>query len=319
MHDTKRQRTLSLTIVGLALTLAVLACGSATTSNIRIRDLPQFICATRIPLPTHTQAPTQVQPAIYVPPSGIATLTPLPGFVCSGWTCATLTPLPGMVYSTPAYFLPGPTSTPRPTHTPWPTATPYVLTGRFFLGADVYTGGFESEVSLRLRIEDFRVYPLDADRQVVTWDIEIENTGAVTYATIPGGQVFVAEVSRNGLPLSGQWWASAEAAHAVGITLQPQALDALDVPPGSRHRLTLTAFTPVGQPVRFGWVLDPLADGRDRDLVGGNVAYWASDVVAECATNPDSGLIVPTPSAPAPTHTPTPLPHIPAWCTWCNR
>ncbi|NJO83177.1 MAG: hypothetical protein HC828_10390 [Blastochloris sp.] len=41
---------------------AILACGAATAGNVRIRDLPQFICATSTPLATYTQAPTQAQP-----------------------------------------------------------------------------------------------------------------------------------------------------------------------------------------------------------------------------------------------------------------
>ncbi|MBL8166305.1 MAG: hypothetical protein JNJ61_30250 [Anaerolineae bacterium] len=318
MTDTKRP-TFPIVLAGLMLVAAILACGAATAGNVRIRDLPQFICATSTPLATYTQAPTQAQPPIYRPPSGYATYTPAPGCIWNGYLCATNTPYPGGSYSTPGYYVPGATSTPRPTHTPWPTPTPYVLTGRFFLGADVYTGGFESEISLRLRIEGVQVYPLDAARQVVAWQIEMENVGQVVYATIPGGQVFVAEVSADGMPRTGQWWASAEAAQAAGIALQPEALDALEVQPGQVYRLTLTAFTPVGEPVRFGWVLDPLADGRDGDLVGGNVAYWASDVSAECAINPGSGVIVPTPSALAPTATPSRTPQYPPWCTWCGQ
>lgn len=304
----------------MMLVTAALACGAATTTNnVRIRDLPQFICATSTPRPTHTQAPTQVQPAVYIPPAGYVTYTPVPGCIWSGFVCATNTPHPGGSYRTPGHYVPGATSTPRPTHTPWPTPTAYVLTGRFFLGADVYTGGFESEISLRLRIEYIEVYPVDAARQVVAWNIDIENVGQVVYATIPGGQVFVAEVDASGIRRGGQWWASAEAAQAAGITLQPEVLDVLEVQPGQQYRLMLTAFTPVGEPVRFGWVLDPLANGRDGDLVGGNVAYWASDVSAECRLNPGHGVVVPTPSALAPTPTPSRTPQYPLWCTWCGQ
>ncbi|NJO83176.1 MAG: hypothetical protein HC828_10385 [Blastochloris sp.] len=114
-----------------------------------------------------------------------------------------------------------------------------------------------------------QVYPLDAARQVVAWQIEIENVGQVVYATIPGGQVFVAEVNTNGSPRSGQWWASAEAAQAVGIALQPEVLDVLEIQPGQVYRLTLTAFTPIGN--RFGlvgcWI---------RWRTGATATWWAA-------------------------------------------
>ncbi len=309
-------RLASLYIAIFALAFAALACGSVGVENVRIRDLPQFICATSVPLPTHTQPPTSTPQttAVYSTPSGYATFTPQPGCIWDGVACATNTPRAGGLYTTPGVVIPGTTATPRPTYTPWPTATPYVLTGRFFMGADAYTGGFESEISLRLRIENPRVFPVDTGRQVVAWDLEIENVGQVTYATIPGGQVFAAEVGAQ----SGQWWASAEAAQAAGVTLQPEVLDVLEVQPGQSYRLTLTAFTPLGDPVRFGWVLDPLADARDGDLVGGNVAYWSADISAECDANPGGGVIVPTPDAPTVTPTPTPTPRYPAWCTWCG-
>lgn len=315
--DRERRRS-SLYIAAFALLLFSLACGTATMGSVRIRDIPQFICATSVPLATHTQLPTQVQPPVYVPPAGYVTYTPAPGCIWQGAICATSTPYPGGLYTSPGHYLPGATSTPRPTHTPWPTATPYVLSGRFFLGADVYTGGFESEISLRLRIAAARVYPVDATRQVVAWDIEIENVGQVMYATIPGGQVFVAEVAEAQGRQTGQWWASSEAARAAGIPLQPQVSDALEVLPGEQHQLTLTAFTPPGEPVGFGWILDPLADGRDGDLVGGNVAYWSEDVSAACTTNPSSDLVVPSPEAPPPTATPVQPPQYPPWCTWCG-
>ena len=315
----QRRRTLSLHTVGFTLLLAILACGGATADSVRILDVPQFICPTSTPEPTHTQAPTQVQPDIQVPPSGYATYTPVPGCVWNGSFCATHTPYPGGAYSTPGYSVPGPTSTPRPTLTPWPTPTPYIITGGFHLGADVYTGGFDSAVSVRLRIEDVTVYPVAANRQVVTWTVEIENIGTTPYFAIPGGQVFVASVTTTEGVAEGQWWASQEAAAAAGITLQAEVLDALEVAPGDDYRLTLTAFTPVGEPGRFGWALDPVSGGRDGDMTGGNVAYWVTDANPDCAGNMAPGATLPTPAAPPPTPTPTPTRVYPPWCTWCGE
>ncbi|QPC80914.1 hypothetical protein G4Y79_14490 [Phototrophicus methaneseepsis] len=166
-------------LVVLMLCLMILACGAGIQPDqVRIIDLPQFVCATSVPLPTHTQPPTSVAPPIYVPPIG----------------------------STPGSYIPRPTSTPRATYTPWPSPTPYVLSGGFHLGADVYAGGFDSIISLRLRIDDVATTPVDSDTQVVTWQIEIENIGRETYAALPGGQVFIAAIETVQGPQEGQWW-----------------------------------------------------------------------------------------------------------------
>jgi len=315
----QRWRALSLYTVGFTLLLAILACGGATADSVRILDVPQFICPTSTPQPTHTQAPTQVQPDIQVPPSGYATHTPVFGCIWNGVFCVTNTPLPGGIYTTPAYRLPGPTSTPRPTLTPWPSPTPYIITGGFHLGADVYIGGSDSAVSVRLRIDDVTTHHVDTTRQVVAWTVEIENTGAAPYFTIPGGQVFVASVHGVENLREGQWWASQEAAAAAGITLQSDTLDVLEVAPGDDYRLTLTAFTPVGEPGRFGWILDPVSGGRDGDMTGGNVAYWVTDTNPDCAGNMAPGATLPTPVAPPATPTPSPTPVYPSWCTWCGE
>lgn len=310
-------RSMNLFLLFFVLCL-ILACGAATTAQVRILDLPQFICPSSTPRPTHTALPTQMRPPIYVPPSGFATYTPMPGCIWNGRLCATNTPAFGGAYLQPGHYIPGATSTPRPTHTPWPSPTPFVLTGRFPLGADVYTGGFASAVSLRLRIGTTNVIPLSAGRQIVTWDIELENVGSVDYAAIPGGQVFVAALRMSGGERAGQWWASAEAARAAALTSHSQVTDALTLSPGEAYRFTLAAFTIVGEPLRFGWALDPLSSGREGDMVGGNVAYWSSDTRSECVGNVGSGAVIPTLAVPVPTATPTPPPTFPPWCIWCR-
>lgn len=303
-------------IAGLSVLLGILACvGSATIDNISIVDMPQFICPSSTPRATHTQPPTQVQPVTNIPPSGYATFTPVPGCSWNGSFCATNTPYPGGIYSTPGYSVPGPTSTPRATLTPWPTPTPHTITGGFHLGADVYAGGFDSSVSIRLQIDNVRVYPVDDAQQVVVWDVEIENVGSVDYFALPGAQVFVAAVSTQ----SGQWWASEEAANATGIVLQPELMDVLEVLPGDFYQLTLTAFTPLGDPTRLGWILDPASDGRDGDMIGGNVAYWVSETDPSCIGNIAPGSTPGTPVEPRPTHTPTHTPEYPTWCAWCRE
>lgn len=307
-------------LVGVMSFIAVLGCiGSATVDNISIIDIPQYICPSTTPQATHTQPPTQVQPTSYVPPSGYVTFTPGPGCVWNGNTCATNTPYPGGIYSTPGYPIAGPTSTQRPTLTPWPTPTPHTVTGGFHLGADVYAGGFESTVVVRLRIDDLRINPINTEEQVVIWTIEIENIGNVDYFAIPGLQIFVAAVTTITGSENGQWWASEESARAADIVLDPDALDILEVNPGDYYRFILTAFTPVGDPTRFGWILDPASDGRDGDMIGGNVAYWVTDTDPTCNGNIAPGSTPPTPNMPRPTNTPTHTPEYPPWCTWCKE
>lgn len=305
---------------GFILLLAIMACGNTFDADqVRVLDVPQFICPTTVPRPTHTQAPTQVHSGIQMPPSGYATYTPVFGCVWNGAFCVTNTPYPGGLYSTPAYRLPGPTSTPRPTLTPWPSPTPYIITGGFHLGADVYVGGFNSAVSVRLRIDDIAVHKVELSRQVVAWTVEIENNGTVPYFSITGGQVFVASLHDFGTVREGQWWASQEAANAAGITLQADAVDVLEVAPGESYRLTLTAFTPIGEPGHFGWVLDPFSAGRDGDVTGGNVAYWVTDAIPDCDGNLAPGAVLPTPFVLPPTPTPSKTPVYPSWCTWCSE
>ncbi len=295
-----------------------LACGAGTTAQqVRILDLPQFICPSSTPRPTHTALPTQVQPPIYIPPSGYATFTPVPGCLWNGRVCATNTPASGGLYQQPGYTLTGAISTPRPTFTPWPTPTPLVTTGPFHLGADVYTGGFASAVSLRLRIESVAVIPFSADRQIVTWGIELENIGTVSYVTIPGGQVFVAALRTSASERAGQWWASAEAARAAAIPPESRISDALTVAPDETYRFTLAAYTPLGEPLRLGWALDPLSGGQDHHLTGGNVAYWSVAAQTECVGNLGSDAVIPTLQRLIPTATPTARPTFPPWCVWC--
>lgn len=272
----------------LFLCLMILAC-NVQPSQVRILDVPQFICATSVPLPTHTQPPTSVAPPIYVPP----------------------------IAGTPGQYVPRPTSTPRPTYTPWPSPTPFIVTGGFSLGADVYIGGFDSAVRLRLRIDDLQTSVID-NKQIVTWVVEIENIGSETYAALPGGQVFIAEVLTDTGVQSGQWWASAEAAQAAGIHLTANMLDAVTLTNGESLRVQLAAFTLIGTPTQIGWILDPLASERAGDLVGGNIAYWLTDAQPPCNTNPGANPNIPTPAASISTSTPTPRPDFPNWCTWCG-
>ncbi len=302
-----RRPSLAACALGLiALVGAGLACGGpgATEANVRILDMPQFVCPSVTPMPTNTQPPTAVQPSLTAGPMvcSLVCITPSPSGPSS---CMNL------CGATPA-AMPGPTSTPGATYTPYPTPTPFVGSGDFFLGGDVFSGGFESAVRIRFRLDNVQVLPIDEQRQVVVWEIQLGNVGAVTYFALPGAQVFVAEINQGGELVQGQWFASAEAAQAVGIPLAPELLDILPLEPGDSVILQITAFTPPGEVVRFGWAFDPYSGGHDRDLKGGNVAYWRNEYNPDCLGGVGAGAAVPT-VAVLPTWTPTATPYIPPW------
>ena len=194
----------------------VLACGGTagvSQINVRVTGVPQFVCPTSTPRPTATQAATAVHPDIVHPPSGwVTTYRQDCTWVWNGYTyIEQCTWVPdGGYYQNPGYTQPGPTSTPRPTHTPYPTPTPYVVTENYALGADVHVGD-PSALALRLRVDHLQIIPVDAENQVVTWEVQVENVGSVPYHTLPGAQTFVGAVGAEG----GHWYASADAARAV--------------------------------------------------------------------------------------------------------
>jgi len=285
--------------------LLALACGGTLTvseNQVRIQELPQFICPSSTPRPTATQVATTVAQPIQRPPSGWITQYQ---WVCQWvWTGTTYVQqcqyLPvGGYYSTPAHSVPGATSTPRPTHTPYPTPTPYVVSENYALGAQVFVGD-RSALALRLRVDAPRITVVDATRQVVVWEIELKNLGRVAYQTLPGAQVFIREVNGQ----AGYWYASADALLAGGRMPDPRVLDLLDVAPNQTVRLTLAAFTPVGTVDAIGWMLDPYSGGIGQGIVGGNTAVWRkeSDPFG-CVGNVDDLPVVPTRGIASPTPT----------------
>ena len=293
--------------------LFVLACGITVAVNenhVRVRDLPQFICPSSTPRPTATQVATAVAPPIYRPPSGWVTSYQ---WVCQWvWTGTTYVQqcqyLPvGGYYSTPAHTVPGATSTPRPTHTPYPTPTPYVVSENYALGAQVFVGD-RSALALRLRVDAPQITVLDAERQVVVWEVQLKNLGRVPYQTLPGAQVFIREVGGH----TGYWYASADALLAAGLPADDTILDILELAPNQTVRLTLAAFTPLGTVEAVGWMLDPYSGGIGQGIVGGNTAVWRNESDPfGCVGNVDDLPVLPTRGIASPTPTPSLTPWIP--------
>lgn len=302
------KQTLFLTAIFL---LTSLACGGSegaigslgvAPENVRIEGLPQYVCPTATPRPTHTAQATDVQAPIYA--TGVyLTLTAQPGCMWDGVQCATFTPAPGWVH-TPGGYTPAPTSTPRPTHTPWPSPTPYISQHVYFFDDDVYTDRV-SPLALRLRVGDVQIFEAENDQQqLVSYEVQVENRGVVPYVLMAPAQIYVARVG----DLEGRWPASSEAARGAGITLAAPAKDGTTIAAFETIRFKLVAMTPVGEVDAIAWILDPLANGFDGQIAGGNVAYWVAGSHPDCRGNVEGPFTPPPNLTPNPTRTQTPTP-----------
>ena len=298
-----------------AMIMLSLACGGLgaadTAANVRVLDLPRYICPSSTPRPTHTPRPTQMQSDIHVPPSDWRTTyredctTVWNGYAyveqCT-WV------EDGGYWANPGYTVPGPTSTPRPTHTPYPTPTPYTRDTDYPLGHAVYT---EGTLTLRLWMGDLQVrpHPDDPAQQIVSWRVRVRNLGDTVYNTWPAAQTFVGTVEGR----SGYWGASAEALRAAGLAAVGD--DILALSRGAERTQTLAAFTPRGEVTALGWALDPYSGGLGEGVQGGNVAYWRVDAPppADCQGDLDTDPDIPTRVGSTPTPTATATPDIPAY------
>jgi hypothetical protein len=331
----------------------VLACGgtaNVSEENVRVTGIPQYVCPSSTPRPTDTQVPTRTQmptatqvsistPMVYatnpptcnyaaglsyqyvcIPNACIASSYSTCGYYYS-YPLATANP-PGFWYGGGIGY--GPTATPRATHTPYPTRTPYpsptpyVVSENYPMGADVYVGG-TGGLELRFQVSNPQIQAVpqgnsSTPRQVVVWQVEIENVGQIVYNALPGAQVFVSHLLQNGQLLEGYWYASSEAAMALGIALDPLVLDIVEVQPNETVSFTLTAFTPIGELFKIGWLLDPYSGGTGNGVVGGNTALWINQVDPNnCLGNVGDDFSIPTPSGIPPSVTPSVTPYIPPY------
>ena len=287
-------------LIPLMLGLAALAC-SGTPSSMQILDAPVYVCPTATPRATDTPMPTAIQPPVVVPPSGWATLTPVPGCIWDGYVCATNTPYPGGIYTTPGYSLPGATSTPRPTTTPYPTPTAFVIRPpqEFYVGDAIYTGGFVSGIDIRLRLLNISTLPASpaptgSPRSIVRWDIEIKNVGAVPYDVFPAWQMYIASVTTPTGDVEGIWGASEDAVAEAGLSAP---LEAVTLAPGETRTFTLAAYIPAGTSHRFAYALDPTSRPTPETpgVPGTNVMVWTNTTNTTCTGDLAEPPVLPTP------------------------
>lgn len=283
----------------LIIGVAALAC-SGTPTAMQIQDQPVYVCPTATPRPTDTPQPTSMQPPIVVPPSGWGTYTPVPGCIWNGFVCATNTPYPGGGYTTPGYSVPGATSTPRPTTTPYPTPTPFVMhpPDEFFVGDAIYTGGFVSPISARLRllnIQTMAASPASGNpRSIVVWQVEVKNMGATSYDLFPAYQMYVSTVTTPGGDVEGLWGASMDAVSEAGLSV---VLDTASLSAGETRTFPLAAYIPAGTPRRFTWALDPTIRPTPAapGVPGSNLLVWTNVVNTVCAGDLAEPGVLPTP------------------------
>ena len=328
----------------LMMVIAAIACSGANgtelsvdeqLANSRITELPAFICPSSTPRATATSVATQVQPPVYIPPSGYVTNTPVPGYTtcftyydysigsyvtnCS-FPPMTYTPIPGGSYTNPGGYVPGATSTSRPTNTPYPTPTEYTRLTNYPMGADIWALG---DLVVRFRVDNPRIVDNDPtdEWQISVWDIELENAGEIPYFSFPAAQAFVYEtVAIDGTVTQRYSVSERQALLDAGIAVDPELEDILILEPGMVRTYTVAAFTPLGEIERIGWSLDPYSGTRGDDVVGGNVAYWINEIDPEGCEGNVEGPPWWNPFAvrtAVPTPTPTFTPDIPR-CTGCD-
>ena len=287
-------------LAAVLLGLTALAC-SGTPASMQILDAPIFVCPTATPRPTDTPAPTAIQPTVYVPPPDWITLTPVPGCIWNGQLCATNTPSPGIHYRTPGYTLPGATSTPRPTTTPYPTPTPFVMRPpqEFFVGDAIYTGGFISSISVRLRLLNITTLPTSTSpsgspRSIGRWEVEIKNMGNAPYEVFPAWQMYVSTVTTTSGEVRGIWGASRDAVAEAGLSSQ---LEAATLAPSETRTFALAAYIPAGIPRHFAYALDPTTRPTPATpgVPGINVMVWTNTTNTICAGDLAEPPLLPTP------------------------
>jgi hypothetical protein len=287
--------------------------------NFVIGGAPQWVGLTATPIPTHTQFPTATQYSTVVPASNYVTNTPYPGsvyqcayvlvgtvyqYVCS---YATNTPYPGGYFSTPSYVVKGPTATPRATYTPYPSATPCMSFGHFYYGEYVYTRYSNTDLDLRILVSDIEQQassePQHTGRQLVSFNLEIQNRGSYEFVIFPQLQLFIAEVDDSW----GPWPISIEAIELLGLDLTREDLELLRIPAGQTLSWRFAAIVPEGEVTSIGWVMDPTISSYQDRLVGGNMTYWDSGERPGDCSNGAIGTSAPVPtlSSPLPTASPT--------------
>ena len=212
---------------------------------------------------------------------------------CSG------TPASMQILDQPVYVCP--TATPHLSDTPNPPPTPFIMRPpqEFFVGDAVYTGGFVSSVSVRLRLFDISTLPASptatgSPRNIVRWILEIKNVGRVAYEVFPAWQMYVSTVVTPTAEVDGVWGASRDAVMEVGLN---SLLEAVTLAPAETRTFTLASYIPAGVPRRFTYALDPTERPTPvtPGVPGSNLMVWTNTTNTICAGDLAEPPLLPTP------------------------
>jgi len=200
-----------------------------------------------------------------------------------------------------------PTPTPQVFYSDFPIGTTIRLGGLGGIGTGVYVTMDNVEVSGPYTVGEEENY-------VACWDVQITNNSlTIDYEYFPQFQIYVIEVEDpSGIgSITRGWTISKDAALEAGEDPLPDIVDASvdcdDNPhciPSGGNSTTIRpcTFMPSPDPVRFGYILDPLDTENldemiERRSLGSNVAVWLNDPTSVC----EYGYEDPTGIDPGPT------------------
>jgi hypothetical protein len=184
----------------------------------------------------------------------------IPALLLTMLACGTV------VTDTASYICP--TALPKPTATvlagtPLPTLapppTPYTLKSpqEFYVGDAVFVGRQGAPLRLRFRLLNVRVQPTGT-QNLVTWWLEIRNSGTVSYETVPPVLMLITRIATASGNQTGTWRTSETAMTQAGYGYQSYE----PVAPGTTRIYRLAAYIPAGSASQFTYLLD--GDGANR-------------------------------------------------------
>lgn len=213
---------------------------------MRARDLPEWVCPTQAPPPTHTMEP--------------------------GWELRT---------PPPATYTPYPSSTPYVLASDFPLGKHVRIGGVGGIGLGIWVWMEDVRVDGPFTVEDPST-GAEVTRWVAAWDVTVEN-GSLTadYEFYPFAQLYVLEVIEpDGLTHTrGAWGVSGDAHELAGIPELELSEQATLLHPGQQRTVRVAALIPAPEVWRMGYVLDPLdtldiQEMEDNNSIGSNVGVW---------------------------------------------
>lgn len=186
------------------------------------------------------------------------------------YACPTPTPYP--TASPTPYGTPLPPDWLPPLPTPYPT--PYIITPPqdFYVGDAIYTGNQGAAQRLRFRLQNVQVQAM-ANRNLVTWQLEIRNLGTEVYETIPTALMMITRIFTFDGDEVGTWRTSETAMKAAGFTNENYA----PLYAGDMRVYQLAAYTPPGTINRLTYLLD--LDGTNQiTWINSHNPYCSGDI-----------------------------------------